>query len=167
MHCVAHFDNSADNYANPDPTKEVAWGEQTWEEMMFGWFEMALADQDLTQPATASAAARQGVPGAGRHDQARRPVEGHGPQGAARRQDVRAVRLAVVRVGAAVGSRLRHRRRQRQAAAEDAARAARPEDLAHAAARRSSRPRASRWPTTPWATRSWSTRRWPAPTARS
>jgi hypothetical protein len=54
MHCVAHFDNSSDNLANPDPTKEVGFGEQTWEEMMFGWFEMALADQDLTQPATAS-----------------------------------------------------------------------------------------------------------------
>jgi peroxiredoxin len=55
LHCVAHFDNSADNYANPDPTKEVTWGEQTWEEMMFGWFEMALADQDLTKPATETA----------------------------------------------------------------------------------------------------------------
>jgi peroxiredoxin len=55
LHCVAHFDNSADNYSNPDPNKEVAWGEQTWEEMMFGWFEMALAEQDLTQPATAGA----------------------------------------------------------------------------------------------------------------
>ncbi len=53
LHCTAHFDNSADNLANPDPTREVGWGEQTWEEMMFGWFEMALADQDLTQPATA------------------------------------------------------------------------------------------------------------------
>jgi peroxiredoxin len=51
LHCVAHFDNSADNYANPDPSKEVTWGEQTWEEMMFGWFEMALAEQDLTKPA--------------------------------------------------------------------------------------------------------------------
>ncbi len=53
--CIAwrHFDNSEDNYANPDPTKEVTWGEQTWEEMMFGWFEMSLANQDLTQPATA------------------------------------------------------------------------------------------------------------------
>jgi peroxiredoxin len=56
MHCVAHFDNSEDNLANPDPTVEVGWGEQTWEEMMFGWFEMALADQDLTQPATAGSA---------------------------------------------------------------------------------------------------------------
>jgi hypothetical protein len=54
MHCVAHFDNSAENLANPDPSKEVGWGEQTWEEMMFGWFEVALADQDLTQPAIAS-----------------------------------------------------------------------------------------------------------------
>lgn len=48
MHCVAHFDNSEDNLNNPDPTIDVRWGEQTWEEMMFGWFEMALLDQDLT-----------------------------------------------------------------------------------------------------------------------
>lgn len=51
MHCVAHFDNSDDNLNNPDPTIDVRWGEQTWEEMMFGWFEMALVDQDLTQQA--------------------------------------------------------------------------------------------------------------------
>ncbi len=37
MHCVAHFDNSKDNPANPDPTKVVRWGDQTWEEMMIGW----------------------------------------------------------------------------------------------------------------------------------
>ncbi len=36
--CVAHFDNSANNKFNPDPTKEVRWGDQTWEEMMIGWF---------------------------------------------------------------------------------------------------------------------------------
>jgi peroxiredoxin len=54
LHCVAHFDNSSDNYANPDPSKEVSWGEQTWEEMMFGWFEMSLADQDLSKPAVAA-----------------------------------------------------------------------------------------------------------------
>ena len=96
--------------ANPDPTKEVGWGEQTWEEMMFGWFEMALADQDLTQPATASALRVKEFLAAGRHDRARRPVEGHGPRGAEGRQDLRAVQLAVVRAGAAVGSGLRHRR---------------------------------------------------------
>ena len=33
---VAHFDNSDKNPYNPDPTKSVTWGEQTWEEMMMG-----------------------------------------------------------------------------------------------------------------------------------
>jgi peroxiredoxin/mono/diheme cytochrome c family protein len=42
MHCTAHFDNSADNPANPDPTKTVRWGDQTWEEMMIGWFDIAV-----------------------------------------------------------------------------------------------------------------------------
>lgn len=51
MHCIAHFDNSVENPNNPDPAAKVRWGEQTFEEMMFGWFEMALADQDLTKPA--------------------------------------------------------------------------------------------------------------------
>ena len=35
---VAHFDNSANNKYNPDPTKEVRWGDQTWEGMMIGWY---------------------------------------------------------------------------------------------------------------------------------
>ena len=30
------WDNSAQNKANPDPTIEVTWGEQSWEEMLFG-----------------------------------------------------------------------------------------------------------------------------------
>jgi peroxiredoxin len=37
IHCVAHFDNSTKNRNNPDPTKTVTWGDQTWEEMMIGW----------------------------------------------------------------------------------------------------------------------------------
>ena len=37
--CLAHFDNSAANPANPDPTKAVSLGEQTWEEMMIGWID--------------------------------------------------------------------------------------------------------------------------------
>lgn len=48
MLCTAHFDNSADNLNNPDPTKEVRYGPQTWEEMCYGWFEICLADQDLS-----------------------------------------------------------------------------------------------------------------------
>jgi mono/diheme cytochrome c family protein len=39
IHCTAHFDNSKANKANPDPTKEVTWGDQTWEEMMIGWID--------------------------------------------------------------------------------------------------------------------------------
>jgi hypothetical protein len=35
---TAYFDNSADNPANPDLSKEVTWGEQTWDEMMFGFY---------------------------------------------------------------------------------------------------------------------------------
>jgi len=35
--CVAHYDNSPGNKFNPDPTKEVYWGDQTWEEMMIGF----------------------------------------------------------------------------------------------------------------------------------
>jgi len=38
INCVAHFDNSPNNRYNPDPAKEVKWGEQTWEEMMIGFF---------------------------------------------------------------------------------------------------------------------------------
>jgi hypothetical protein len=35
---TAWYDNSANNPDNPDPTKEVHWGEQTTEEMMMGYF---------------------------------------------------------------------------------------------------------------------------------
>jgi hypothetical protein len=41
---VAHFDNSKDNPANPDPKKEVRWGDQTWEEMMIGWVTYSWKD---------------------------------------------------------------------------------------------------------------------------
>jgi hypothetical protein len=33
-----HYDNSAANRFNPDPTATVRWGEQTWEEMMLGYY---------------------------------------------------------------------------------------------------------------------------------
>ena len=41
IECVAHYDNSPNNPANPDPSKEVRWGDQTWEEMMIGWFDVS------------------------------------------------------------------------------------------------------------------------------
>ncbi len=36
---IAHFDNSAANKANPDPTQVVRWGQQTEDEMMIGYIE--------------------------------------------------------------------------------------------------------------------------------
>jgi hypothetical protein len=51
IHFVAHFDNSAKNPNNPDPTKTVRWGDQTWEEMMIGWTDVAV---DIKPPLTAS-----------------------------------------------------------------------------------------------------------------
>jgi hypothetical protein len=38
LHVRAHFDNSAANKVNPDPSATVRWGDQTWEEMMIGFF---------------------------------------------------------------------------------------------------------------------------------
>lgn len=42
LECVAHFDNSDENPANPDPENPVRWGDQTWEEMMIGWYSFVL-----------------------------------------------------------------------------------------------------------------------------
>jgi hypothetical protein len=39
---TGHFDNSANNPRNPDPKAEVRWGEQSWEEMMIGYFDVAV-----------------------------------------------------------------------------------------------------------------------------
>jgi len=40
--CTAWYDNSANNPRNPDPTAHVGWGEQSWDEMMIGWFDVAV-----------------------------------------------------------------------------------------------------------------------------
>jgi hypothetical protein len=46
LHCTAHFDNSRNNPSNPDADKEVKWGEQSWDEMMIGFFDVAI-DKDM------------------------------------------------------------------------------------------------------------------------
>ena len=38
----ATFDNSPNNRFNPDPKAEVRWGDQSWEEMMVGFFDLAI-----------------------------------------------------------------------------------------------------------------------------
>ncbi|MBX7165538.1 MAG: redoxin domain-containing protein [Pirellulales bacterium] len=49
IHTIAHFDNSDHNPANPDPADEVRFGDQTWEEMMFGFFTTIDPNQDVQQ----------------------------------------------------------------------------------------------------------------------
>jgi hypothetical protein len=39
MIVTAHFDNSAKNKYNPDPTKSVRFGDPTYDEMMIGYFD--------------------------------------------------------------------------------------------------------------------------------
>jgi Copper type II ascorbate-dependent monooxygenase, C-terminal domain len=51
--CQATFDNSPENPANPDPTKAIAFGEQTWEEMMIGWIDY-IDDAPVVPRATAA-----------------------------------------------------------------------------------------------------------------
>jgi hypothetical protein len=41
IECTAHFDNSPNNPDNADPKKEVVWGEQSWDEMMVGFFNLS------------------------------------------------------------------------------------------------------------------------------
>lgn len=42
---IGHFDNSANNPRNPDPKAEVRYGEQSWQEMMVGFFDVAVDPQ--------------------------------------------------------------------------------------------------------------------------
>jgi hypothetical protein len=42
MRAVAWYDNSRNNPHNPDPEKTVTWGDQTSEEMMVGFFDVAI-----------------------------------------------------------------------------------------------------------------------------
>ena len=44
LECTAHYDNSAANPTNPDPKAYVLWGDQSWDEMMMGYFDYYLDD---------------------------------------------------------------------------------------------------------------------------
>jgi hypothetical protein len=47
VRCVAHYDNSPENVANPNPNRIVHWGEQTWDEMLMGFMDLAVPDRRL------------------------------------------------------------------------------------------------------------------------
>jgi hypothetical protein len=59
IECTAHFDNSPNNPDNADPTKEVTWGDQSWDEMMVGFFNVVfradLPARDVVAPRTTAA----------------------------------------------------------------------------------------------------------------
>lgn len=63
--CTAVFDNSEENLYNPNPEEEVRWGDQTWEEMMIGWYDVAFpieqVDQLVEQAKEAAEAAEKEV----------------------------------------------------------------------------------------------------------
>ncbi len=42
LRAIAWYDNSKNNPHNPDPTKTVVWGDQTSDEMMVGFFDVAV-----------------------------------------------------------------------------------------------------------------------------
>ncbi|TVP53952.1 MAG: redoxin [Gemmatimonadales bacterium] len=44
LRATAWYDNSANNPYNPDPSAEVRFGEQTWDEMMLGYFDFVASE---------------------------------------------------------------------------------------------------------------------------
>jgi hypothetical protein len=42
LQAVAWYDNSERNPHNPDPNSDVTWGDQTYDEMMVGFFDLAV-----------------------------------------------------------------------------------------------------------------------------
>jgi len=50
LNWIATYDNSAANIRNPDPSADVRYGPQSWEEMMVGFFDVAV-DASVDKPA--------------------------------------------------------------------------------------------------------------------
>ena len=44
------YDNSARNPGNPDPTREVPWGLQSWDEMLYGAVQFTWAEESTANP---------------------------------------------------------------------------------------------------------------------
>lgn len=42
LECVARYDNSPNNAFNPDAAAEVYWGDQSWDEMLAGFVDLAM-----------------------------------------------------------------------------------------------------------------------------
>ncbi len=62
MFCEAAFDNSKDNLNNPNPEGWVQWGDQTYEEMMIGYFHISIPIDPATGRAPEMKKARMARP---------------------------------------------------------------------------------------------------------
>ena len=52
---IAHYDNSANNKYNPDPSKTILWGDQNWDEMQSGFIGLVFdVNTDVNKVFTAS-----------------------------------------------------------------------------------------------------------------
>jgi hypothetical protein len=60
IHVQTHFDNSAANRDNPDPAATVRWGDQTWEEMLIGFFTYTVSNTVTTAASRRSRATGHG-----------------------------------------------------------------------------------------------------------
>jgi len=49
IQCWAVYDNSPNNPRNPDPSADVTYGQQSWQEMMVGFFDVAV-DAGVSKP---------------------------------------------------------------------------------------------------------------------
>jgi hypothetical protein len=49
LESMAWYDNTVTNKSNPDPTKDVKWGDQTWEEMQYTGFLYSVPSRRLKQ----------------------------------------------------------------------------------------------------------------------
>ena len=50
LHCTAVYDNSLSNLSNPDPMRDVTFGDQTWDEMMIGFFHYSVPVNHTVDP---------------------------------------------------------------------------------------------------------------------
>lgn len=60
LECTGWFDNSPNNPNNPDPTKTIYWGDQSWEEMNIGFLEVAFDAHRSPEVAVLSDTTRPG-----------------------------------------------------------------------------------------------------------
>lgn len=81
LECVAHFDNSIHNPANPDPAKSVRWGDQSWEEMMIGWYSSVDAKPSAIEKDIWAAAMSNDVAALRKHFVAGTDINGRNPIG--------------------------------------------------------------------------------------